>query len=671
MTAPRRSGRALALAVASLLALPPVVALAADHAEPVTLADRGIGRQSVRGADAVATAFVPIPAGEEVAGGVVDLRFDHSPLLRPDRSTVTLLAGDVPIASARLTAKNARGGRLRARLPALPDAEGGLTLTARFTMRLTDDRCEDPRNGALWATVDPSTRVQPVLRPAHRDLGTAIGDLVPAAGDVLRFDLPARPRAAELRAAGDAATAVGRRAARSGDDVLVAAPGDTPAPGPTVRVRSGSALTADDGGPAAPAAAPGTGVLAVAREGDPELLLGGGDDRGLARASASLTADRLTPATGRSALVRAAPPTAPARSRPWREGAASFAQLGIGTREVTGPGRTTVDLTVPRPPSWVIRDGARLRLVVDAGATLDDDASAVTATVAGREVGSRSLRPGAGPVRLDFDLPAGLVDTDLQGRAIRNLPVTLTFDLASRTGECEATDDPGQVVVSDASSIELPHDTTDARDLSRFPSPLGAGAPVAIVVPDAPTPEELSAGLQVAAAVGRRSAGSSVLPRLVRAGDLRPGDRAKADLVLIGRAGRQLGRPVGLPGGARVPGGEGGLVVAASPWASSRTAVAVLGEGSGLVRAGRALARTSTATALVGSAVRVVPAAGPEALAAGDPQGQPPDELVPVVETGFWHDLPTWAIPAAVTLVALLLVGVAVVRRRWWRPRSG
>jgi hypothetical protein len=65
----------------------------------------------------------------------------------------------------------------------------------------------------------------------------------------------------------------------------------------------------------------------------------------------------------------------------------------------------------------------------------------------------------------------------------------------------------------------------------------------------------------------------------------------------------------------------------------------------------------------------VVPASAPEALAGGNPQGQPPDELVPVVETGFWAELPDWAIPAAVALVALLLLGGVVVRRRWWRPR--
>jgi hypothetical protein len=368
-------------------------------------------------------------------------------------------------------------------------------------------------------------------------------------------------------------------------------------------------------------------------------------------------------------VVRADPPRSPDRARPWRDGAASFAQLGIESREVTGPGRTTVDLAVTRPPDWVIRDGARLRLVVDAGATLDDDASAVTVTVAGREFGSRSLRPGAGPTRLDFDLPAGLVDTDLRGRTVRSLPVTLRFDLASRTEGCATADDPARVVVSDTSSIELPHDTTDARELSRFPSPLGNDAPVAIVLPRAPTSWELAAGLQAAAAFGRWDAGSSTAPRLVRAGELSAGDRDDADLLLIGRAGRELGRAVALPGDVPVPAGEGGLVVDEHPWSSSRSALAVLGEGPGLVRAARALARTPTATAFAGAAVRVVPASAPEALAGGDPQGQPPDELVPVVETGFWAELPNWAIPAAVALVALLLLGGVVVRRRWWRPR--
>lgn len=236
MSAPRRAGAAVALAVASLFALPPVLALAVDDPAS-TLADRGIGRQSVRGADVVATTFVPIPAGQEIAGGVVDLRFDHSTLLRPERSTVTILAGDVPLASARLTPENAQNGRLRARLPSLPDTDDGLVLTARFTMRLTDDRCEDPRNGALWAVVRPTTRVDPVLRPGRRDLATALGDLVPSDGRPLRFDLPPRPRAAELRAVGDVAVAVGRRAARTGAVPFVAVPERPSLGGPTVRDR--------------------------------------------------------------------------------------------------------------------------------------------------------------------------------------------------------------------------------------------------------------------------------------------------------------------------------------------------------------------------------------------------------------------------------------------------
>ncbi|MEJ7787816.1 MAG: hypothetical protein WKF96_23685 [Solirubrobacteraceae bacterium] len=57
--------------------------------------------------------------------------------MRPSRSTITVLVSGVPLTSARLTRSNARHGRVRVALPDLHGAHGGLTLAARFGMRLT------------------------------------------------------------------------------------------------------------------------------------------------------------------------------------------------------------------------------------------------------------------------------------------------------------------------------------------------------------------------------------------------------------------------------------------------------------------------------------------------------------------------------------------------------
>ncbi|WP_210493511.1 cellulose biosynthesis cyclic di-GMP-binding regulatory protein BcsB [Patulibacter sp. SYSU D01012] len=667
--------RALApVALAAALAAPAARAAERPSAAAGTFADRGVPTTTVRGRDGTATAFFPLPAGYAVRGGTVDLRFEHSPLLEPRRSTVTLYAGDRPLGSARLTRETARGGRLRVALPPLPDAAGGVTLTARFSMRLTRDVCEDPDDSALWAVVRDDSTVDPRLRPADRTLADALPTLVPAA-DGAPLTVATDDDPASLAAAGRAVAAVGRAAGAVGADPFVQVAGAREdAAGPVLAVGTGPGLARALAGTPAPTAAPGDGVLAVRRDGTPRLALGGADARGTARAAAALDApDALTPLPGRAALVRGPRPERPRRARAWSSDAATFAQLGIGTRQVLGPGTATVDLTVDRPPAWTITDDGTLELVVDAGAALRPDASYVTASLAGRDLGSRALRPGAGPVRLRFALPAGLLDADLDGRAVRRLPLRLRFGLPPRQERCAPRDPQGATAtILDTSRITLPHDDTDARDLARFPAPLGTGGrPVDVVLPRDPAPAERTAALQVAAAIGRWAAPGAPSPRLVTADRVGDARRGQADLVLVGRADRDLGRPIAVPGGRRATGPDTGtLVLDASPWSDDGTVLAVRGaDGAGLVRAARALTRASTVERLVGRAMLVVPSSAPGALAATAPGAEPPDELAPVAQASAVDDAPRWAIPAAVVLVAFVAVVLLVARRRWGGAR--
>jgi hypothetical protein len=636
--------------VLALALLPAATAAAA----PVSLEDLGDSGGSARGIEASVTTFVPLPPGYALAGGTADLRFEHSPLLLADRSTVTLLAGDVPVASARLTRANATGGRLRARLPSLPQARGGFTLTARFSMRLTRDDCEDPRNAALWARVLPSTTVDANLVPARRGLADALANLAPAApGESVDLVLPGRPTAGQLAAAGIAAGAVGRAGARAGVDPLIEL-------APTAGERA--ALVVGDPAAGTP---PGTGAVASAQEGPPRLDLSG-DDRGVLLAAQALEGVRLTPQAGREALVSAAPPRVPARSAPWHEPETTFAQLGIGTREVVGQGVATIDLTIDRPPTWRITGEPKLDLRVVAGAAIRTETSTVTASVAGREIGSQRLRPSRGPQRLRFDVPAGLVDTELDGSAVRTIPVSVRFDLDADRGRCEPFDpEDARVALLDTSSLTLPHETTAQRDLSRFPGP-GVG-PVHVVVPDDPSPAELHAGLQAAAAVGRWSPPSAPLPRLVTAGGL-GGERGKRSLVLVGDADEQVGRAIRAPDEPRMQAGEGVLVMRESPWAEGRTVVALRGaDAAGLRRVSEAVTRRALVDRLVGTAMVIRVGTTPEATGGG--AGQPPLELAPVQDESLWASIPIWAIPAAVVLLMLLATVAVVVRRRWMRPR--
>lgn len=645
----------LAVAVAALAVVP------SSGATPLRATDLGTAGVPVQGIVATAQTFVQVPPGFAVRGGTVDLRFRHSPLLLADRSTVTLVADGIPLGSTRLARASADRGRLRARLPALPGARGGFTLAARFTMRLTRDSCEDPRNAALWARVLPSTRIDADLVPARRSVGEALELLTPAErGDVLHVGLPSRPSAAELATAGTTVAAFGRAAAPADADPLVAAaapgsdrPGVVVAGGPTLR----EALS-DFGADAEPAA--GEGVLAVLGTGAPRLLVGGPDDAGLRRAAASLAVPELTAPAGAVEVVRGRVPRTPRASLPWRESAASFEQLGIAPREVTGLGVSRLVLPADRPPGWTLDEGGELELVLEPGAGMRSDVSSVAVDVGGQPVGSRRLEPGGEPVRLRFALPSGPLDRDLQGRARRSVAVGLRFDLQVPQGRCVPVDeDAARVTVLGTSKLTLPHGEDEGRDLGRFPAPITGDEPAAVVVPDRASQEELTAGLQVAAAIGRWADPGAPLPRLVTAGAL--GAAAEdLDLVLVGRA--RTSARIDAPSPRA---GEGVLALRPNPRSEDRTVLVVDGRGPALVGAARALARRADVERLAGSAVRVGDAA-PRALTEAEPPGLPPVALAPVLEDddGPLGDLPNWAVPAAVLLVAFLAFVVLLVRRR-------
>ncbi len=658
--------------LATVVVLQPVVsqrvAVAAQGTAPPTtkLSALGVRDINVRGTSATATAFVTIPPGYDVRGGTVDLHYEHSPLLLASRSTITVVAGDRPVTSAKLTRATASGGHLRFRLPALRDVDGGIVLSARFAMRLTDDRCEDPQNPALWARLRADSTVAPLLVPARRSLADMPRTLVPGTPDTaLTVQLASRPTAGELEAAGTAAAAVGRAAAVRNVDPLVLMSRQAPTDGPSVAVAAGSRLTSLlDPGRALPTGS-GLGALLVVPGGPPRLVIGGSDDVGVRRAASALTPGRLTPLTGTTARVSAAPPLAPRRATAWRERTASFAQLGLPSREIVGAGTQTLDLVVDRPPQWRIKDGAVLDLRVDAGAALATGRSGVTVIVAGYEVGTRRLHAASGIQRLRFKIPEGIVDTDLSGRAVRRIPISLRFDLDPTRTPCEAVDDSGlRVAVLATSSLTLPHDDTDAQDLSRFPAPLAVpGRGVDIVVPRSPSEAELTAGLQLAAAVGRWSDPATPLPRLVTSAGLGRKARNGHGLILVNRADRDLGRQISVTGETLGGRGDGLLALRDSPWADGRTVLVVRGDAEGVVRASRAVTRADVVRRLAGRGVRVAP--GPQALSEGSPQAGPPVALAPVPDAGLGEDVPVWAVPSGVVLLALVATAGLLGRRRW------
>ena len=355
------------LLVAAVMAPAPVTAQQAPAGAPFSAF--GYGETDVRGGQGRADLFFALAPDTAAAGEtLVDLDISHSPLL-VGPSTLTLLAGGVSVASARLDAANVSHGRLTARIPSELFAPEGLALSVRTALRLTDDQCEDPSNPALWATVHASSTVALGTRPTPRDLADAPELLTGRrAGDGVTFVLPASPDRELLRGAGIAAAEVGRWQAAQRKDALVGLAGAGDAAGPAVIVAagpdtpagftslwSGSVYTVDGR-----TFSGDQGVVALAQDGPPRLLVGGASPAAVARAAEALHEPLSGPAVALTG-ERAAPVVADAD--PWRTGAASFAQLGIDRQDLIGPGgarsasrstgrRVGRSRETPRSTSW-------------------------------------------------------------------------------------------------------------------------------------------------------------------------------------------------------------------------------------------------------------------------------------------------------------------------------
>ncbi|MCU1693882.1 MAG: hypothetical protein JWM64_2973 [Frankiales bacterium] len=651
----------LPLAPAGALSLPPASTPSAApttlSSPTTTLAALGYGETALRGTYGSAEVFVPLPAGTQPQGDTrVDLVFDHSPLLTP-RSTLTVLAGGVAVGSARLGAGNQQGGHLTATVPASLVGSSGLALSLRGYLRLTDDDCEEADNPAQWVTVRRTSVVGLASAAAPRRLDT-VQELL--TGGSTRSVAVEPADAAVLGAAGVVAAQVGRWQGEARKDALV-----LPAVGaPSVRVAAGT-----------PSAAGPGGVLAVVPTGGVQLLVGGGTPADVDRAARTLASRSASASlSGPAVVVGEGQTAAPLdrRSLPWQDGAASLAQLGIDRQDVVGLGAREVALQVDRPAGWTVGRGARVDLVVDAGAGLRERTSTVQLLVGGVDLGTRRLQPGAGPTSYRFRIPDGLADRRLDGRPLRALDLTVRFLLDVPQDRCQPLDpEAARASVLPTTTVRLPHGDYDGRELARFPHPLATGSDerVTVVLPRDPDSATVRAGLQVAAAVGRWSDPGSPAPALVTAATLTRAQR-KGGLVLLGDADRQLGEQVDLGRSATRPtaGATSALLgLVDSPLDGDRTALVVHGDAAGLLLAARTLGSRAGLASLRGDHAALVGGASPVTLSRAEGE-RPPAALAPVVGGPWYSEVRPWTVPALVVLVGLLVV-LGLVARARWRPR--
>lgn len=681
----------------------------ATNATGVTFRELGYGDLTAQMMDSSLSYFFPRPAGTTVSGNAeLRLIYSHSPLLVPDRSTMTVVVNGQSLTSVLLTGENQNRAELSVPLPL--DALTGevLAVTLRFHLRLTRDECEEVQNAALWATVHGDSTLSLATSPSSDAVGLEDLDALftPTGVDPtpITLVLPPDPSPEELEAAGLIAFQIGRWAgAVQRDPVLAyaATEGDLP-DGPAIVIGTGAALTPEGWGSVrwvgetfmiADETLPAEhGVLAIRMGSGPQLLVSGTTPGAVLSAATAVVRPELRHllAGGQVAVAGTSVPPIDGVYA-WREGAASFAQLGVERRDVAGIGEHFLDVTFDRPAEWVLRDGGSLLLDLETSPSARTETSWVAVSVNGTLIGTQALRPrGVGASnRYTFVLPAGLLNSDLQGQPVRRLALQVRIFLDAERDVCEPVDPAGAwAALLPTSAWILPHDEHAGLDLGRFPAPVLAAngeVPVSVVLPDAPSASQLTAGLSMQAAMGRWATNAqTVLPRLVWAGSVTEDEREATNLVLIGGpesntltqlAAAERPEAFDSPHAAVIDpaAARGEVRLLRSPWAEERTVLVVsTNDPARIAEVAEALTESDVVLQLQGQLATVQRDLPVQPLLATDPAPGAPAELAPfVVEPSkpITERIEAWQIIGAIALLLVLALLIIIVIFRWLRPK--
>ena len=700
----------LAVVLLSSAPAPPAV-VAAQPSQARTFREFGYTDRTARTIYGGLSYSFALPGGRAPRpGSELELVISHSPLLVPDRSTVSVIVNGQTTTSAFLTTENHLRGRVRAPLPAEGFSPHGLVVQVQFTMRLTRDECEDAQNPALWATVHDESQL--ILSPRPPEQGPGLEDLPAlftprgaasaATPEPLTLVLPPEPSAEELDAAGIVAFQYGRWLAAAREEPLLQVGMTIPKDRPSILIGTGgSLLTFSAIGPlgwngqafttAGGRVPTDEGVLAIGRSDAPSLLVSGATPEAVRDAAVALARPEYAALLrGEYIIVSGAWPGDPTPPQAWQFGAASFVQLGTGRIEFFGPGEHTLLLTHERPAGWMLEEGSTLELVIESPPALRAETSWVAVSVNGIDAGAHQLAPPAGDAgRYRFVLPVDELNTSLQSQPLRRLALQVRLYLDLHQSGCAQSAPAGvHAVLLPSSTWRLPHSEYRGLDLGRFPAGLvrPEGVRLSVVVPDRPSEAELTAGLQVLAAVGRWSTlDIKALPRLVTAAGLSNRDRDRDNLVLIGGPDRNTVGAAAVRQNSSLfkesdppahqlsgSGRRGVLHLARSPWGRGRMLLILTGDDpDGLRIASLALAQSRDLAQLRGRTAVVAGDLPPQTTVEADPPERPPDTLAPMVENRFRERLKPWQLAGAVLLAGFVAtVSLTLIRRLWGRGAS-
>ncbi len=638
------------------------------------------------------------------ADPILNLKFDHSAVLIPERSTLTVLVNDSPLATVRLDAATASGGQLSVPIPrsVLQD----YNRLQYHVVQHVGPECEDPFDPALWSRVLAKTSITWTydVRPfATELLDFPYPYFDPTGYGPLEFTLvdPGGLSAGELDALSWLGPAFGRIATYR--ELEMAAPASTldgatthalvvgtPASNPLVAALLVGAL---------PAAGEGL-VRTMVHPFDPRfgiLLVAGGDDAGLRKAAIAVASDdRYELLSGVQSSIREVrdpihrPTVDPSPLAPAGE---TFPLTRIGIDDHTVRGFYSAPIEVPltfEGDTKVRVDAASFTLRYAYGAGLDTRLSSMEVRLNGVALRSQAL-------------------DDPDGEALTELKVRLPHDLLRPSNKllvqfhlfpadfdpCRFTTDRaiwGTVFANSEFSVVRDHFTMlpELALLRHDLWPLNiaaAGQGVTFVLPEETDTASGTAAMLLAAQLGVVTPGNQVDIRMVPASATVLSANPERDAVLfvesnpnpiwtaltrdgtitasgdserlLQRTGLELLR-------ASVGTRYATIEEAAHPNAPSRSILVVRGsDGAALIDAAAAMARPDVLFQLSGNLAVLTPSGGVNTLAVAE---QRQVGTVSVLSRGYSFLKQQWLL---VTFGALL--GALVLTRlvRGWARNNG
>jgi hypothetical protein len=545
-------------------------ALSQAQSPNVRFAELGLPDLTLNGMYGATTVFVPFQSDWVFeAPAEVTVRYTASPLLNDDRSTLTVFANDLQVASVR-PIPDASSQTFSFEVPVDRLQGSGLTLRFQGYLRLTDDPCEETNNPGQWLTIERESSV--FLLPQTSTVAPTLAALPEAlivqnASDEpppVTVVLPDNATSTDMTVA---ARVLARLGADSGsfpeinvsygepdevtrrsshllytglvDDLPLDGIDDMPAPR-----TDGSFQTADgDVMPPEHAALQifnspynaGRNLLLVTSPTIEGLELGG---EAFQHRPTYLTLNESYE------FVRGLSEDTPDFAGPaWTSRRTTFRQLGDRTRRIQGTGIFSELYTFMLPPGRSVQGGATLQIDYSFSPVLRPNESYIAAFINDVYVGTIRTGTGIEDNTARITLPVDRLNQNSVGERFQVWNLRLEVANFLREQNCEQTHpNAAWTEIYPSSEFEMTFSILPLPDLQAYPYPFVASvddSPTAIVIPDNPTPDELKQALRIATALGQRSTGAFNL-EIATFSDVTEASHANYHLMVLGTPDRQL-----------------------------------------------------------------------------------------------------------------------------------